>query len=516
MSEQAKPFAHLGTDNAATYRAVLRVFSAARTRYVLHLRPEDVVEDLAGAGTAIGIEPVDNALTSLVAWGNLRADPDTGRVTTVEDFHRARYLYQLTPEGQAAERALSVYEESLGRRGALQAVALEDIAEHLRSLVTLLEDPRPLDAARAQHLLTALTQRLETLAENAAAFMASMQRSIDLQDADLDAFVAYKDRLVDYLERFLSDLVTVGAQISDLVLRAEAADVHAALSAVAEREAVDVAPGDGATEDLDHAAERVLEVWDQRWRGVRTWFVGSRETPSQKDVLRRRGRSAIPQLLRAVQVINERRSGRSDRSADFRRLALWFAQAPDDSSRHRIWHNAFGLSPARHLSIDSDTLTAREAGPRTVVSWTEAEPLRISPQFRRTGRHERRGRPARVQDRSAQRRHLAELAAVQREQLRLARSELLTDGPGRLADLPDLSGPAFTVFLGLLGQAVAARRPDVPGAPCEATSADGSLQVRITLDPAGVTVPVRSEHGTLHLPDGLVEIRDTAPEGPRP
>ncbi|MEZ0166820.1 TIGR02677 family protein [Kineococcus sp. LSe6-4] len=507
MSEPAKPFAHLGTDNAATYRAVLGAFAAARDRYVLHLRPEDVVEELTGA--SVGSESVDNALTSLVAWGNLRADPDTGRVTTVEDFHRARYLYQLTPEGQAAERALSVYEETLGRRGALQAVALEDIAEHLRSLVTLLEGPGPLDAARAHHLLTALTQRLETLADNASAFMASMQRSIDLQDADLDAFVAYKDRLVDYLERFLSDLVTVGAQISDLVLRAEAADVHAALAAVAQREAADLAPADDAGTTTEGQGQ---EVWNQRWRGVRTWFVGSRETPSQKDVLRRRGRSAIPQLLRAVQVINERRSGRSDRSADFRRLALWFAQAPDDDSRHRLWHNAFGLSPARHLSIDGDTLTARETGPRAVVSWTEAEPLRISPQFRRTGRHERRGRPARVQDRSAQRRHLAELAAAQQEQVRLARSELLTDGPRRLGDLPDLSGPAFTVFLGLLGQALAARRPDAPGTTCEATSADGSLQVRITLDPAGVTVPVRSEHGTLHLPDGLVDIRDTAPK----
>ena len=34
-------------------------------------------------------------------------------MTTVKDFHRARFLYQLTHPGEAAERALAVYDEQL-------------------------------------------------------------------------------------------------------------------------------------------------------------------------------------------------------------------------------------------------------------------------------------------------------------------------------------------------------------------------------------------------------------------
>ena len=41
------------------------------------------------------------------------ADPDTSRVTSVEDFHRARFLYQLTHAGEAAERSLAVFDERL-------------------------------------------------------------------------------------------------------------------------------------------------------------------------------------------------------------------------------------------------------------------------------------------------------------------------------------------------------------------------------------------------------------------
>lgn len=52
----------------------------------------------------------------------------------MEDFRRARYLYQLTTAGEAAELALTTFDEALGHRGALQAVALTDIVTQLLGL----------------------------------------------------------------------------------------------------------------------------------------------------------------------------------------------------------------------------------------------------------------------------------------------------------------------------------------------------------------------------------------------
>src|SRR3954451_6903359 len=200
-----KPFAYLATQNAALYRRVMLAFVAAQRRFVVHLRSEDVMAELAADGPA-DPKAVADALAQLVEWGNLRADPDTSRVTSVEDFHRARFLYQLTRAGEAAESALAAYDEHLGRRGALQAVALNDVATRLRALQELGRSPAP-DPGRVSLLLRDLVGRCADLAENAQAFMASMQRTIDLQDAEVEAFRAYKDRLIDYLERFIKDLV---------------------------------------------------------------------------------------------------------------------------------------------------------------------------------------------------------------------------------------------------------------------------------------------------------------------
>lgn len=87
---EARPFAHLDTPLTPLYRRVMRVFAEHKRRFVVHLRPEDVAEALRRDGGApVSQEAVDKALASLEEWGNLRADPDTSRVTTVEGFYWA-------------------------------------------------------------------------------------------------------------------------------------------------------------------------------------------------------------------------------------------------------------------------------------------------------------------------------------------------------------------------------------------------------------------------------------------
>ena len=205
-------FSYLTAGRAELYRRIMLTFVAAKRRFTVHLRPEDVHDAIEGAAD---LETVADALGQLETWGNLRSDPDTSRVTTVADFHRARYLYQLTREGEAAEEALAVYDEALGRRGALQAVALADIATQLRVLLELARGPGDdPDPAKVHLTLRALVDRFTDLAANAQAFMGSLQRSIDLQDADAEAFRAYKARLIDYLQRFITDLAATNTSIT--------------------------------------------------------------------------------------------------------------------------------------------------------------------------------------------------------------------------------------------------------------------------------------------------------------
>ena len=499
---EPQPFTHLGVPNADLYRSLLRTFAQAKERFIVHLRPEDVAAELRVEAD----EPLTQALEQLVVWGNLRADVDTSRVTTVEDFHRKRCLYQLTAAGQAAEQAIDFYEEAIGRRGQLQSVALADIAGQLRSLLILTAEQDP-DPAKTHLLLLSIAERFSSLADNAQAFMSALRRAIDFSDGDVDGFLAYKERLIDYINRFIADLANSGAQIAVLLGDLETAGHERLLDLAARREAADAVPeGADAAESLATAEKQAFDAWRNRWRGLDDWFTSQDAGhPSQARLLRQAAVTAIKQLIDAVGLLNERRSGRSDRSADFRVLARWFAQAPDDEAAHRLWRAAFGLCPARHLSVTSETADAwQDLPPGT--AWRDAPPIRISPQLRRTGSYERRGKPNQVRDRSAERELLRRQAEREAAETAAARRRLRTTGPTLLSDLDELDPRGFRLFLALLGDALAARKPG--DTEVKTVTSDGTLEVRLSLVPDGAVATVRAADGVLTGPEHIIEITD--------
>lgn len=492
-------FKHLTTDKTALYRAIMDVFAAAKRQYRLQLRPDEVLAEAAWPGPQPEQEEIILALTQLAQWGNLESQPDTARVSTLTDFYRARFLYRLSHGGEAVEAGLVVFQRTLRQRAELQSIALEDIDSRLQALQRLLAgrddtsmSTGSVDVAKAHEILRDLVRVFESLAENAQAFMAGVARSLELQQADVQAVVTYKRRLIEYLERFIGDLI----RRSDAIARTLdhlSARIDPVLLQIAEREARDAAPGDPA-EQVDEVRQRHA-AWHERWKGLRGWFLSTGNAPPQAERLRGRARAAIPQLLNAISAVNERRSGRSDRSADFRVLAQWFAECTHVDDAHRLARAAFSLNPARHFSL---AVQAEDEIPAS-TSWLDAPPLSINPQLREYGEAAPRGQPPRVRDRSQERAQVAQHLAEESRQVEAARRRLANGRPTRLSALGTLGTHEFGLFLGLLGEALAEQSS--PDRAVERRTADGLLHIR--LEPLA---PDTQAH--IHTPDGIFSGRD--------
>ncbi len=507
-------FAHLTAEKSEIYRAVLNVFVEAKARFVIHLRPADVERQLAERSARhADATAIEGTLQQLVAWGNLEAHPDTAEVSTVQDFWRVRNLYQMSPAGEAAEAALSVFEQSLKRPGELQAAALDDIRKQLSQVISL-SYREDVDDAEVFNTFSLLRQRFEELTAQAQRFIGGLQRRMELQGLNVESFLAYKQRLIDYLERFLSHLVLAAHEIAMTIQSIDPERIAPLLRRAAERELVDRL----MATDEDRAA--VQQAWHQRWQGLCAWFVGSERRPSQAEELRCAARAAIPSLVAAVTGINDRRSGRSDRTADLRALARWFAEAEDDQAAHRLWRCAFGLHSCRHLLIDGETLDQRGTEPvPSGTSWIGAPPLRISPRLHVSGRYTARGRPLQVIDRSAERAKLAQQAAQEAQEILHWQQMLATGQRHRLSELGDLPDGAFQLLLDLLGDALAAKTG--PHQAVSLTSSDGAL--RIDLEPTndGAMAVIRTSSGALIGEEHYLTVRpilgDRAePEDPPP
>lgn len=496
IDPQVELFRHVSAEKSALYRSVMDCFAAAKRQFRLHLRPDEVLAEgnWSRFPAPPRLEEIQAALAQLTDWGNLESQPDTARVASITDFYRARFLYRLSQGGEAVEAALLTFERTLRRRAELQTVALEDIAHRLQTLRALADSADP-DAAKVHETLRDLARVFESLADNAQAFMAGIGRSLELQQAEVRTVIAYKKRLIDYLERFIGDLVSRSGGIAQHI-ETLSPSIDALIWLAAQREARDSAPDD-ESEQPDAVARR-WQAWRERWKGLRRWFISSGHEAPQAELLRSKARAAIPQLLSAVSALNERRSGRSDRSADFRTLAGWFAACKDDAQAHRLARAAFALNPARHFSLNAALAPgAGDLPPNT--PWADAPPLLIHPRLRKYGEAAPRGALPRIQSRDEERRLLAAQLREEHAQIEAARLRLANHTATRLSELGVLDTHAFALFLGLLGEALTAQAS--PDAPVDIQSGDGLLHVR--LEPLDA-----DSHACIHTPGGVFGGRD--------
>jgi uncharacterized protein (TIGR02677 family) len=493
--ETRELFRHVSAEKSTLYRSIMDAFAAAKRQFRLHLRPDEVFAEAVWTGLPPKIEEVQSALTQLTEWGNLEAQPDTARVATISDFYRARFLYRLSEGGEAVESALGVFVQALKRRAELQSVALEDIANQLQVLITLASKPVP-DAAKVHEILRDLVRVFEGLADNAQAFMASIGRNLDLQQTDATAVVAYKKRLIDYLDRFIGDLVSRSGTIAQRIIALDRV-IQPLLLQAAQRQARDVAPG--AQDEETDALASAHQMWRERWKGLRGWFVSTAHDPPQAEVLRSKARSAIPHLLAMIAALNERRSGRSDRSADFRTLACWFADCRDDTKAHRLARAAFALNPARHFLADQDMPDLPATTP-----WPDAPPIQIHPRLREYGEIAPRGPLPRVRDRTLERAALAAKLAQSDHEIEQARAKLANGKAKRLSELGPLDSYGFQLFLSLLGEALPAQAS--PDETVERQTGDGLLRVRLEPLDADSNAEIPTEAGVFAGRDHLLTI----------
>ena len=190
--------------------------------------------------------------------------------------------------------------------------------------------------------------------------------------------------------------------------------------------------------------------------------------------------------------MNERRGGRSARAADFRRLALWFAEASSDADAHRLWRAAFALSPARHLAL------AAESGAGASVSWRDAPPV-VCIRYCASARDTCEGSPTEESRPLAGARAPRGANGTGGPQTERARRRLATGRAMRLSELGILDRHAFALFLTLLGEALAAQMDEAT--PVDRLTMDGTLRVRLEPLEADSYAEIETELGRFAVRD---------------
>ncbi len=448
----SKVFSYVTSEKAPLYRAILRAFVESKERFLVQLRPEDVRDALEKSGVHELPEQaeIDRALARLCEWGNLQ--------TNTDDHENS--FFQITSDGEAAERAIVQFDNSSGQEAELPCTALADIGHVLQELRELSREPET-NTHKIHRNRVMLRVCFEDVTAAAQMLLGTLEQRIDAQAAD-DA-----RRFIAYAEGFMAELVLAADCFGETV------------------------------RDIERSGfERFLQP---DWKRFRKWFISEPGCPSNAETLRERVRASVPILLRAINNVDDQQLKRICRVNDFRVVARWFAETASDAEAHRLWRTMFGLCPARHLIINDQTLDdyeARDVPPST--SWLDAPPLRISTR-RASATNSQTGALSRIIDRSVEKQKLA--AATHQEALRIlnAHSRFGSGHRMRLSELERLELGEFDLFLDLLGEAVSARL--FPAEAVEILSGDGSLRIKLEPTDDGREATIMTPEGIFTGPD---------------
>lgn len=486
-------FTHLSVDRAGLYRlAVSAVAGLRRDAFLLQVRPAEIAARLEAEGhdaetAAAGSD--ETLLDKLVEWGNLTRIHDTSAATSLSEFARRRSLYQLTPAGEAAHRAVEQFLAGVDRGGRLSRRALNDVLEDLTALAVAAAGAAS-DPARVATVLAALLTHFDELAHDAGVFLADVQRTVDRCASDSAAFRAYKQELVAYIQDFVTDLVGRGPAIA------------AAIRAVEDRglaELIEVAASVDQPPTLDEPPPDPVPLIEKRWAAMRAWFITSGGAAPTAELLRGEARRAVNRTLSFLEQLNEARAQRVSRTADLVRLARWIEAAGSDREGAHIFAAAFGLGGWRHLGApDLDDSAAAS------TSWRESTPVTVLPRLVGSSPSTRTPRSTAAEDFGAAKGLLAQRLAEHRARAEAALARFVDRGPFRLSTLDELSDLELRALLELVDRPLAAP-PDAVSGARRARSRDGRSVVTLVAPADGSRIVLRTPLGRLDLPDYLVE-----------
>jgi uncharacterized protein (TIGR02677 family) len=295
----------------------------------------------------------DHDLESLRAWGNLIAEQDTSKARTLAEFYRPRHVYLITQFSVDLETLLLKHEGKTGSGGSLNASLLDRMWFNLEYLRVILEEsplPEALDgdflAREIEQPWHAVITAFTELRDDATTYhhTLSAMRPNDLAQAE--AFLIYKDTLLEHLKGFIAQLQAYAPKIRSLITRWIAGPIgERLLTLLVEHDRVKkVSRLMGDAIPLDSMQTRT-QFYAPQLRSLADWFSNG----GGCDFLSGATSNAILSIVRQNERIATRHMVGVSRRRDLERLARAFAAIQDPDVAHRLAARTFGAAQPRHM-----------------------------------------------------------------------------------------------------------------------------------------------------------------------
>lgn len=362
------------TERVGWYRTIMRVFAQRhRELYRYQLTAQEIWEEVRRQfDPEYSLEKCQTDLRSLEEWGNIITTHDASRHTSIASFRSPALLYQATPLAIAIEDFLEEQRRLGSMSGALRQGDLARLWEMLQQLDRMINRSEP-DTRQIAEEWRRIFELFNTMAREAAQYLANMIASARLPRPSLEAYQGYKRSVVEYVTNFGQALAHYSQLFRNLLKNWFGNGRQEILiEAVADHLQP---PGIEPERALPRAA--LGKEAGNQLNALVSWFSAG----SNAEVFRRAAATEVEKVVRRAEQLAAATRPNTNYAADLDGLARRILEAVQPEESSQLLLVAFGHALPGHLP---ESLARPSATTGLRPAWEEAPG--VTPTLRDIGR----------------------------------------------------------------------------------------------------------------------------------
>lgn len=335
---------YLDVENTDRYRSITRLFYINYEKLKYWLYQEDVYEELVEDPyfAEYTMEQCQQDLDTLTRWGNLTTIQDTRHVSSIEEFKNKKFRYQLTETTVEIERMVVRLENLFIEGASLEPTLLE----RLRYSLSKIEEMPDRGTEKICSWWNDLNNDFVRLNQNYQDYMRELNSVKAEEMMKTREFLAFKDRLIEYLRSFVKSLQINVSAIEQILRVVHPETIQVLLEQVTAYEM------SIPRIDVEVDEQQIFERIRGRWENIRKWFAGDQGKESEAMKVFDTTNEVIRKITRYANRLSEQSSNGANRKEEYHKLAGMFAKCKNVSEAHMLAAVVFGIEKPLHLKGD--------------------------------------------------------------------------------------------------------------------------------------------------------------------
>lgn len=323
------------------------------------------------------LEQCQNDLAALKEWGNVTTIYDSSRATSIASFLSPALLYQATPEAIAIETFLEEQTRANSGKGALRQGDLPRLWSSLQTLDEALQlSPAELTPTRSREIAEEWQRAFEvwnTMAREAAQYLANMINAALQSRPDLEAYQVYKAAVVAYVHGFAQALTQYSRRVRELLSEWATTGKQERLIEIVSQHLEPPAP----TVENRRTEEELIQEARNQVEAVTNWFAEGKNA----DSFRRNALAEVDKVVRRASALAATARPNANYATNLNMLAQQLFAAKDGETAQQLFSVAFANLLPIHLpeSLAGSPSAAYDAGKPGAWQEPPAVSLRLRP-----------------------------------------------------------------------------------------------------------------------------------------